>query len=94
MVDARPLCDPAPDIPYIQGSICLRKRELSIHRRRHIRSELHWRTLTRKGVVLVSIAYRVGPLGFLAHPELSSQVLDAHFAWRRTPEGATAVKCN
>ena len=29
--------------------------------------------LARKGVVLVSIAYRVGPLGFLAHPELSSQ---------------------
>ena len=27
--------------------------------------------LARKGVVLVSIAYRVGPLGFLAHPELS-----------------------
>lgn len=29
--------------------------------------------LARKGVVLVSIAYRVGPLGFLAHPDLSSQ---------------------
>jgi len=29
--------------------------------------------LARKGVVLVSIAYRVGPLGFLSHPELSSQ---------------------
>src|SRR5579872_4276561 len=29
--------------------------------------------LARKGVVLVSIAYRVGPLGFLAHPELSSE---------------------
>ena len=27
--------------------------------------------LARKGVVLVSIAYRVGPLGFMAHPELS-----------------------
>ena len=27
--------------------------------------------LARKGVVLVSINYRVGPLGFLAHPELS-----------------------
>ena len=27
----------------------------------------------RKGVVLVSIAYRVGPLGFLAHPELSAE---------------------
>ncbi len=30
-------------------------------------------TLAKKGVVLVSIAYRVGQLGFLAHPELSSE---------------------
>ncbi|MBN1408987.1 MAG: carboxylesterase family protein [Calditrichaceae bacterium] len=29
--------------------------------------------LARKGVVLVSIAYRVGRLGFLAHPELSAE---------------------
>jgi para-nitrobenzyl esterase len=29
--------------------------------------------LARKGVVLVSISYRVGPLGFLAHPELSAE---------------------
>jgi para-nitrobenzyl esterase len=29
--------------------------------------------LARKGVVLVSIAYRVGVLGFLAHPELSGE---------------------
>ena len=29
--------------------------------------------LARKGVVLVSIAYRLGPLGFLAHPELSAE---------------------
>jgi len=29
--------------------------------------------LARKGVVLVSIAYRVGHLGFLAHPELSTE---------------------
>jgi para-nitrobenzyl esterase len=29
--------------------------------------------LAKKGVVLVSIAYRVGPLGFLAHPELSKE---------------------
>ncbi len=29
--------------------------------------------LAGKGVVLVSIAYRVGPLGFLAHPELSAE---------------------
>ena len=32
--------------------------------------------LARKGVVLVSIAYRVGQLGFLAHPELSSESPD------------------
>jgi para-nitrobenzyl esterase len=29
--------------------------------------------LARKGVVLASIAYRVGSLGFLAHPELSAE---------------------
>ena len=29
--------------------------------------------LARRGVVLVSIAYRVGPLGFLAHPGLSAE---------------------
>lgn len=29
--------------------------------------------LARKGVVLVSINYRVGPLGFLAHPQLSAE---------------------
>ena len=29
--------------------------------------------LARKGVVFVSIAYRVGQLGFLAHPELSAE---------------------
>jgi para-nitrobenzyl esterase len=29
--------------------------------------------LARKGVVLVSIAYRVGHLGFLAHPELTAE---------------------
>jgi para-nitrobenzyl esterase len=29
--------------------------------------------LAQKGVVLVSIAYRVGPFGFLAHPELSQE---------------------
>jgi hypothetical protein len=27
----------------------------------------------RQGVVLVSAAYRIGPLGFLAHPDLSRQ---------------------
>ena len=29
--------------------------------------------LAKKGVVLVSIAYRVGQLGFLAHPGLSAE---------------------
>lgn len=29
--------------------------------------------LAKKGVVVASIAYRVGPLGFLAHPELSRE---------------------
>ena len=29
--------------------------------------------LAQKGVVLVSVAYRVGPLGFLAHPDLSRE---------------------
>lgn len=29
--------------------------------------------LARKGLVLVSINYRVGPLGFLAHPDLSAE---------------------
>ena len=29
--------------------------------------------LARKGIVLVSVNYRVGPLGFLAHPELTKE---------------------
>jgi para-nitrobenzyl esterase len=29
--------------------------------------------LAKKGVVLISVAYRVGPMGFLAHPELSKE---------------------
>jgi len=29
--------------------------------------------LARKGVVLITLNYRVGPLGFLAHPELSAE---------------------
>jgi para-nitrobenzyl esterase len=29
--------------------------------------------LAKKGVVLVSLAYRLGPLGFLAHPELNAE---------------------
>lgn len=30
-------------------------------------------SLARRGVVFVSVAYRLGPLGFLAHPELSAE---------------------
>ncbi|MEJ2247531.1 MAG: carboxylesterase family protein [Acidobacteriota bacterium] len=30
-------------------------------------------TLAKDGAVLVSVAYRVGPMGFLAHPELSAE---------------------
>ncbi|HEA22261.1 hypothetical protein LCGC14_1160320 [marine sediment metagenome] len=33
-------------------------------------------TLAKKGVILVSIAYRVGQIGFLAHPELSAENAD------------------
>jgi para-nitrobenzyl esterase len=29
--------------------------------------------LAKKGAVIVSVAYRVGPMGFLAHPELSAE---------------------
>jgi len=38
-------------------------------------SEPHYsgEKLAKKGVVLVSIAYRVGQLGFMAHPELSAE---------------------
>ena len=32
--------------------------------------------LTDQGVVLVSINYRLGELGFLAHPELSAESAD------------------
>jgi para-nitrobenzyl esterase len=31
------------------------------------------RELARQGIVLVSVAYRIGPLGFLAHPDLRHQ---------------------
>lgn len=46
--------------------------------------------LARKGVVLVSIAYRVGPFGFLAHPELSAESARLHptaFRARRRRSG-------
>jgi para-nitrobenzyl esterase len=40
----------------------------------------------KKGVVLVSIAYRLGPFGFLAHPQLSAESGGNGFA-SRTEKG-------
>ena len=37
-----------------------------------------WQSLARRGVVAVSIEYRAGALGFLAHPELSKESPDGH----------------
>jgi para-nitrobenzyl esterase len=38
---------------------------------------LYWGDrLARRGVVVVTLAYRLGPLGFLAHPELSRESAD------------------
>jgi para-nitrobenzyl esterase len=37
--------------------------------------------LAKKGVVLVSVAYRVGPMGFLAHPELSAETSNGSGAY-------------
>ncbi|MBQ1759141.1 MAG: carboxylesterase family protein [Prevotella sp.] len=37
-----------------------------------------WTGLARRGVVIVSIEYRTGALGFLAHPELSKESKDGH----------------
>jgi para-nitrobenzyl esterase len=35
---------------------------------------LYWgEALARRGVVVVTVAYRLGPLGFLAHPELTAE---------------------
>jgi para-nitrobenzyl esterase len=38
---------------------------------------LYWGdTLARRGAVVVTVAYRLGPLGFLAHPELTAESTD------------------
>jgi para-nitrobenzyl esterase len=37
-----------------------------------------WTSLARRGVVIVSIEYRTGALGFMAHPELSKESPDGH----------------
>ena len=37
-----------------------------------------WKHLALRGVVIVSIEYRTGALGFLAHPELSKESKDGH----------------
>ena len=37
-----------------------------------------WTTLARRGVVIVSVEYRTGALGFMAHPELTKESPDGH----------------
>ena len=37
-----------------------------------------WTSLARRGVVIVSIEYRTGALGFMAHPELTKESADGH----------------
>ena len=37
-----------------------------------------WTCLARRGVVVVSVEYRTGALGFMAHPELSKEDPDGH----------------
>ena len=59
----------------------------------------HGEWLAKKGVVVVSIAYRLGLFGFLAHPELSAESLrhvsgPTQYDATATPRGqyAPAVK--
>ena len=37
-----------------------------------------WTTLARRGVVIVSVEYRTGALGFMAHPELTKESAEGH----------------
>ena len=47
----------------------------------------------KKGVVLVSIGYRVGTLGFLAHPELSAETTN-HVSGNYGISGPNCRACN
>ena len=48
-----------------------------LHQRHRRNPHLRWRTLATKGVVVVTINYRLGIFGFFAHPELTKES-DAH----------------
>ena len=37
-----------------------------------------WTSLARRGVVIVSVEYRTGALGFMAHPDLAKESKDGH----------------
>ena len=63
---AKSVTDALPVMVYIHGGSW--KTE-------HYGGEL-WQSLARRGVVTVSIEYRAGALGFLAHPELSKESAD------------------
>ena len=62
---ARSLGDRLPVLVWIYGGgFSFGSTSIPVHDGQH---------LARQGVVLVSVNYRVGPLGFLAHPELSAE---------------------
>ncbi len=50
--------------------------------------------LAEKGVVVVSVAYRVGPFGFLAHPELTREGSKGNFGLRDQIAGLEWVRDN
>lgn len=41
-------------------------------------ANMHYPTLAKRGVVVVSVEYRTGSLGFMAHPELSKESPEGH----------------
>lgn len=43
----------------------------------HYGAEL-WQSLARRGVITISVEYRAGALGFMAHPELAKEDPDGH----------------